>query len=72
MKNIVFKLVDCIWDDWKIGECSRDCGGGTRTNQRLPKVLADHGGKDCVGVSNITEVCNNQACPGIYQVHVQK
>ena len=58
-------LVDCEWDDWKIGICSKECGGGTRTNVRTPKIDAAHGGEECNGSSNITESCNTHECPGI-------
>ena len=57
-------LVDCEWDDWKKGKCSEECGTGTRLNTRQPKVLAKHGGKECSGVANVTELCNTQECPG--------
>ena len=60
-----FKLLDCKWDEWNIGECSEECGGGIRTNTRKPKVEAEHGGEDCSGSPSITESCNVQECPGI-------
>ena len=58
-------VVDCEWDDWQLGKCSKTCGGGSRTNTRTPKVDAAHGGEECNGASNITESCNTQECPGI-------
>ena len=57
--------MDCEWAEWEIGECNEDCGGGTRTNVRTPKVKAANGGTECQGSSNITESCNIQECPGI-------
>ena len=55
----------CIWHDWQEGECSKSCGGGTRTNTRKPSIDAKHGGDDCPGSSIVTESCNVQECPGI-------
>jgi len=55
--------VDCEWNDWQIGVCSEECGGGLRTNTRTPKVEADHGGEECQGSSSITESCNVHECP---------
>ena len=61
-------LVDCEWDDWQIGECSKECAGGVRTNTRAKKVEADHGGEECQGVSSKTESCNVHECPGKNEV----
>ena len=60
--------VDCEWDDWAVGACSKSCGGGTRTNERSPKIEADFGGSNCTGASNITEDCNIIPCPGNFLV----
>ena len=57
-------LVNCEWDQWKIGECSAECGGGTRVDTRNVAVQASNGGVNCSGLSNITENCNIQKCPG--------
>ena len=57
-------VVDCIWDKWQVGECSKSCDGGERQITRLRKVEASHGGYDCEGPSNITESCNVEGCPG--------
>ena len=59
-------LVDCEWDEWKTGICSKTCGGGSRTNTRTAKIDAAHGGEECNGTSSITENCNTQECPGKY------
>ena len=66
--RLKFSLVDCEWGEWKIGECSVECGTGTRLNLREPKVLAAHGGKECSGLANATEICNIQECPGFFQI----
>merc|ERR1719210_1358543 len=60
--------VDCVWSEWKIGKCSKQCGGGRRTNTREQKVLAAHGGKECSGPTKVDEPCNTQDCsrPGCW------
>ena len=60
----IFTAVDCEWDVWNMGECDKSCGGGFRTNTRVPKVDEQHGGEKCTGASNVTESCNIQECPG--------
>ena len=57
-------LVHCEWEEWQIGECSVECGGGTLTKTRAEKVSAEHGGESCEGASSIEESCNEQECPG--------
>ena len=57
-------LVNCVWNEWNEGECSKQCGGGKRTNTRAPRVNAAYGGKECIGTSSIEESCNTQECPG--------
>ena len=53
-----------MWGDW--GECSVTCGGGTQTRNRSctnPPVA--HGGRPCVGPTEMTQDCNNDVfCPG--------
>ena len=66
--RLKFSLVDCEWGDWKIGECSVECGTGIRLNTREPKVLAAYDGEECSGLANATEICNIQECPGLFQV----
>ena len=61
---MIFSLVHCEWDDWVIGECDKECGGGMRTNTRTEKVGAQHGGEECPGPASIEESCNVQECPG--------
>ena len=59
-----FHSVHCEWDDWKEGDCSKTCGGGSRYDTRETKTDAVHGGNDCKG-ARIEEVsCNIQECPG--------
>ena len=54
---------DCTWDNWKKGECSVTCGGGTRTETRDMTARAVNGGYcNLNGGSRIVE-CNTHACP---------
>merc|ERR1739844_195189 len=56
--------VDCQWSNWSIlQECSRTCGGGTKTSIRAEQVRAKHGGKSCIGSRTKLEKCNVQSCP---------
>ena len=56
--------MDCEWDVWIIGECSKTCGVGERTNTRDKRVKAAHGGKECPGFPTVTDICNTNQCPG--------
>ena len=62
---MIIHKVHCEWGDWIVGECSQSCGGGTRTNTREPKVLAEHGGEECHGPASMDENCNVQNCQGM-------
>ena len=52
-----------MWNDWSEGLCSKECGGGIRTNLRTFDQTAANGGKHCSGPSEIVENCNIQNCP---------
>ena len=65
MHQICTIVVHCEWNDWVVGECSKECGGGTRTNTRTEKESASQGGDECVGLSSLEESCNVQECPGL-------
>jgi len=60
-------VVDGVWSEWiDLGNCTRECGGGTQEQFRScnnPK--ASCGGRACTGprVQNIG--CNPQCCPGV-------
>ena len=55
--------VDCKWDAWRIGDCSKTCGDGVRENRRVKLTRALFGGNACEGKSKKTESCNNGICP---------
>ena len=58
----------CVWDDWKIGDCSVTCGEGTRKDTRTQKVEADFGGDECDGSNATIGTCSKPNCPGIQNV----
>ena len=67
MNQIVFQnsQVNCEWGEWeKEGDCSTTCGGGLQILTRKPEIESKHGGQECIGASNISEICNIQKCPG--------
>ena len=54
-----------MFNDWT--DCSVSCGEGQRRRVRLCKNPApDHGGLDCEGEGEETEVCNKGACRKLY------
>ena len=61
---VFYCVVDCKWNAWNPGTCTKTCGGGTKTKTRTKKVSASHDGKDCEGPSSVEENCNVQKCPG--------
>ena len=60
----IHNAVDCEWNDWIHGTCSKSCEGGVRTNTRGVKTAESHGGNKCDGVASMVESCNPQKCPG--------
>ena len=54
--------VDCVWSDWEYGQCSKTCGGGTKTKYRKELVQQSNGGKACAGSTWEAQDCNTQAC----------
>merc|ERR1719440_1166598 len=55
--------VDCDmgeWTDW--GECSLECGTGSKKRTRFVDTHAAHGGKECGSMDEILD-CNTFACP---------
>ena len=55
--------VNCVWSDWKIGDCSVSCGLGTRTETRKKTVIEQNGG-ECIGEASVTSECHDEICPG--------
>jgi len=59
--------IDCVWNDWSLGECSASCGPGEQTNTRTKAVVEANGGKTCSGADTETLACTVKECP----VHCQ-
>ena len=58
-------LVDCKWSEFgEWTDCSKICGGGTRTSIREISQPALYGGANCTGESRKSENCNTQVCEG--------
>ena len=57
-------VVDCEWNAWNNGTCTKSCGGGSRNNTRTEKTSVAFGGDKCVGPASIIEACNAKECPG--------
>ena len=60
----MYVLVDCVWGEWKYGECSALCGGGVLTYNRTKIVVEENGGT-CEGAANKEEECNTNPCIGM-------
>ena len=55
--------VDCVWTDWKPGQCSVTCGLGIRIDTRS-KLIEEKNQGTCFGESTITSECLDQTCSG--------
>ena len=62
-KNIEWTVKDCEWSEWQLGECSKSCDGGIRTNTRT-KTIEEVNGGVCEGGEITEETCNTESCPG--------
>ena len=65
--NYFIYTVDGGWSSWRLGPCSKTCGGGRQKYTTVcdnPKPSC--GGKECVGLSAYTseQLCNDDCCPG--------
>ena len=62
-------VVDCIWGEWFLGECSAECGGGIELDFRHKIQEELFGGKPCEGEHIRHEDCNTHNCPSMtYQL----
>ena len=65
MLVLYYSVVDGGWSTWRLGPCSKTCGGGTQNYTRVcdnPKPLC--GGKECKGPSRNSTKCNEFCCTG--------
>lgn len=53
------------WGPWSLWDsCSVTCGGGLQRRHRLCNNPAPkYNGKDCLGDSKASRLCNSQSCP---------
>ena len=58
-------VVDCIWGEWFLGECSAECGGGIELDFRHKIQEELFGGKPCEGEHIRHEDCNTHNCPSM-------
>ena len=62
---VAAELIDCAgsWGDWS--ECSKTCGGGTKSREYSVNTPAENGGRECPKEDgeNENESCNTQGCP---------
>ena len=55
--------VDCVMGDWgEWSACSKNCGGGTQTRNRIAITQPNAGGKACGDLVE-TKPCNTDPCP---------
>jgi hypothetical protein len=53
----------CEWGDYGAwSTCSKTCGGGTRTRQRLVVRRAEAGGRECEGEAQEVQFCGTESC----------
>ena len=57
--------VHCEWDNWVVGNCSAECGTGTRTNTRT-KLVEESNGGTCTGQPTEVLQCQDKECPSTY------
>lgn len=49
------------WSPWS--QCTKSCGDGFHSRERLVKNAASHGGAGCLGDLKEVEPCNTESCP---------
>ena len=68
-ENTFYIVIHCVWDHWEIGECSKTCGTGTRTNIRT-KLIEEQNGGTCSGEPAEFEACNTMDCPSGKRIYI--
>ena len=61
--NCFVTAIDCKWGRWRLGNCTKPCGGGIRINTREKLIIEDNGGI-CTGKDYDIETCNTINCTG--------
>jgi len=55
--------IHCEWGDWGAWSvCTKSCAGGETYRFRSENVTEEHGGSNCVGSADETQVCNPGGC----------
>ena len=62
---IRISAIHCEWDEWVLGECSAECGVGTKTNTRV-KLVEEKNGGTCDGHPTEIVECKDKECPSKY------
>jgi len=55
-------IIHCEWEEWVIGDCSAECGTGTRIDTRV-KLIEEANGGTCSDQFEKTEECKIKECP---------
>ena len=61
----MFYLVDCVWNDWVTGTCSKTCGHGILVDTRDKLQEAMFNGTECDGEPTRQTNCSIADCPSI-------
>ena len=60
----MFVAIDCEWNPWFNGTCSKECGTGVQVNNRTIKVHDQNEGYPCEGPFYEIVECNTHPCSG--------
>ena len=60
--------VNCVWNHWVYGQCSKTCGNGTQIKTRTKQAVESNGGT-CPGQHTETVKCYIQDCPGNLRIY---
>ena len=62
---LMIHVVDGGWSPWRLGPCSKTCGGGLQNITRVcDNPEPSCGGNICSGLSVYQNSCNIHCCPG--------
>ena len=64
---VMLCAVDCIWEWGEYTDCTKECGGGTKTRYPIITQYPENGGRPCPShvIRNESEStdCNTHSCP---------
>ena len=65
--ELMFQAVNCEWDQWGSWTlCTKTCGGGVSTRNRVIKVNEAYRGDKCIGEPIETMKCQTQLCSKLF------